>query len=689
MAINPNILQQYVDEYAQQAAAWQRQGSRYNKAIEEYNALLDKYKAETQPKIEDLQGKYTYELEHYNKDIQQYNDNLWASNRDYWNNWLNEVKNYHYGQANQYGQQMAALEKTIPQAPSVAKSLFNEKLYLAENPDVAQALAKGQIKSAWDHYLQYGRLENRNAASGGKENEKALQEAAAWEVKALQERDKYLASLGTARFLGTVAEARTKTGTPGITSAMQGYGSAADLQSASDLVKAAYQTYLGRAPNTEGLAFWAGAITSGTRTPQQVLNDIQQSAEGKTYAANQIKPVTSAMSSFLSGGQNIFDEKYYLANNPDVAAAVAKGQIASGLQHYQQFGVNEGRKTAQTIFNEQYYLANNPDVAQAVAQGKFQSGLQHYQSTGYKEGRKAYAVNPQTADAIVKAAYQTYLGRAPDAAGLKYWAAAIQNGDNPQTILDNIQASQEAKTYTATKMAPLNTAINTYKTNEYTQDTKNLISAAFKEYMGRDPDQGGLDFWTNEVTSGRMAPQDVLNSITQSAEAVSYGNQTVNRQGAIDAANVQKAAYEKIQTDRPQLDWFAGQKTPARVTNALATNDPTKIVQAAYSAYLGRQPEATGLANWTNEIKTGKMTPQQAIDAIRRSEEGKTYGGQFLAKAPSFTQAQIGAMSGQASMGQQRLAEMGGLIATERVNAASERNTPSGILAKAKQQQIF
>lgn len=38
-----------------------------------------------------------------------------------------------------------------------------------------------------------------------------------------------------------------------------------------------------------------------------------------------------------------FDEAFYLASNPDVAAAVARGEFSSGLEHFQRFGQAEGR----------------------------------------------------------------------------------------------------------------------------------------------------------------------------------------------------------------------------------------------------------------------------------------------------------------------------------------------------------
>lgn len=85
-------------------------------------------------------------------------------------------------------------------------------------------------------------------------------------------------------------------------------------------------------------------------------------------------------------GPNLFDEASYLGQNPDVAAAVSAGLIASGLQHYAKWGAAEGRNP-NALFDESWYLAQNPDVAQAVESGTFASGLQHYRAWGWSEGR--------------------------------------------------------------------------------------------------------------------------------------------------------------------------------------------------------------------------------------------------------------------------------------------------------------
>lgn len=90
-------------------------------------------------------------------------------------------------------------------------------------------------------------------------------------------------------------------------------------------------------------------------------------------------------------GASQISETLYLADNPDVAQAVARGEFASGMDHYQRFGAAEGRLKPVAL-DEAFYLSQNADVARAVAAGQFTSGLQHYLLRGEKEGRDPNAL---------------------------------------------------------------------------------------------------------------------------------------------------------------------------------------------------------------------------------------------------------------------------------------------------------
>lgn len=83
----------------------------------------------------------------------------------------------------------------------------------------------------------------------------------------------------------------------------------------------------------------------------------------------------------------IFDERFYLDRNPDVRAAVASGNLGSALEHFQRFGIQEGRVLVSSQWNEAEYLRLNPDVAAAVGRRELASGLQHFILFGENERR--------------------------------------------------------------------------------------------------------------------------------------------------------------------------------------------------------------------------------------------------------------------------------------------------------------
>ncbi len=80
-----------------------------------------------------------------------------------------------------------------------------------------------------------------------------------------------------------------------------------------------------------------------------------------------------------------FDPAWYLSTYPDVAAAVAAGQVASAWQHFITTGAHEGRSPS-AYFNEMWYRQQNADVAAAIAAGTLRSGFDHFVASGAHEG---------------------------------------------------------------------------------------------------------------------------------------------------------------------------------------------------------------------------------------------------------------------------------------------------------------
>ncbi|NER06958.1 MAG: hypothetical protein F6K17_32440, partial [Okeania sp. SIO3C4] len=110
--------------------------------------------------------------------------------------------------------------------------------------------------------------------------------------------------------------------------------------------------------------------------PGSLFND----APGKSH-------VVFGNSNFGSSTAFVFDEAYYLNQNPDIATLVANGSFRNGLDHFSEFGVEEERDFRVLLFNENYYLSQNPDVANLIANGEFQNALEQFTQVGQFEGR--------------------------------------------------------------------------------------------------------------------------------------------------------------------------------------------------------------------------------------------------------------------------------------------------------------
>jgi GT2 family glycosyltransferase/glycosyltransferase involved in cell wall biosynthesis len=88
------------------------------------------------------------------------------------------------------------------------------------------------------------------------------------------------------------------------------------------------------------------------------------------------KPLTDRSDRSVIGRSGLFDTEWYLAQNPDVAAAGT-----NPLVHYLRHGAAEGRDP-NPLFDTDWYLAQNPDVAAAGI-----NPLVHYLRHGAAEGR--------------------------------------------------------------------------------------------------------------------------------------------------------------------------------------------------------------------------------------------------------------------------------------------------------------
>jgi len=127
----------------------------------------------------------------------------------------------------------------------------------------------------------------------------------------------------------------------------------------------------------------------------------------------------SAVPALAASEHPNWDETLYLAVNPDIAAAIARGEFKSGKEHWELTGRIEHRRGSVTPdgWDEAGYLFVHPDVANEISRGTFVSGYHHYLAAGLAERRiggfqpkewdeaQYFAVNP---DARIRVALGHY-----------------------------------------------------------------------------------------------------------------------------------------------------------------------------------------------------------------------------------------------------------------------------------------
>ena len=165
----------------------------------------------------------------------------------------------------------------------------------------------------------------------------------------------------------------------------------------------------------------------------------------------------------------LFDADFYLQNNPDVAALV--GPSFSAIAHFLRNGQFEGRAPSAGFADPSSYIANNPDVEAAVAAGEI-SAIAHYINFGAAEGRPFNPVTASGRDPITGnsgksllpaelLAADDFADRAAPIAGGEEFALEIESlFDNPVIAPEAIAANFDFATATLPGLSPIEDGSN-------------------------------------------------------------------------------------------------------------------------------------------------------------------------------------------------------------------------------------
>ena len=166
--------------------------------------------------------------------------------------------------------------------------------------------------------------------------------------------------------------------------------------------------------------------------------------------------------------------------------------------------------------------------------------------------------NSQFAEDTATELYLGFFGRAPDTAGLTYWATQIALGSSPLSVANNFALSAE------------------FQTQYGALNPSQQIDLVYQDILGRTPDASGAQYWTSKLVAGTAIGEIVWNIV----------DAAFHQQGTADGLLVQNkvAAGEFLASavvmNIPQTVWSTSSGFgEINVANAIAAAINTPIKQ--------------------------------------------------------------------------------------------------------------
>ena len=246
----------------------------------------------------------------------------------------------------------------------------------------------------------------------------------------------------------------------------------------------------------------------------------------------------------------------------------------------------------------------------------------------------------------VVAVYDAFVGRLPDAAGLQFWVDSLRHGESLGRLIEGFLGSGEF----AGLAQSSNNAL--------------YVGALYDRVLGRSADSQGQAYWTDLLERGVVSRKDMALSFLQSTESAT----TLQASGAfaqsyvvlraakpaveltlaeVDAARgasvgsifgtkiVSDDLYQAILQRAPspkelasdQAGLALGLLSEAQLAAKLIASpeyiNQVQPVIAMYDAFMGRLPDAFGLAYWSGLLRAGS-TQESVVSGFLNSGE---YGG--------------------------------------------------------------
>ena len=238
---------------------------------------------------------------------------------------------------------------------------------------------------------------------------------------------------------------------------------------------------------------------------------------------------------------------------------------------------------------------------------------------------EAFDAGFDTAAAQVYRLYQAVLDRAPDPVGHMNWTNKIASGAiSLQQAANSFVASAEfQKTFGATS-------------------TEAFVTLLYDHVLNRAPDPRGFATWTEALNSGRLTRAEVVTGLSESiefgrntaAEALAFSRAGLQADWADDVYRLYRATLDRAPDVTGLTTWttaLAQGRSLLSVVNGFTgsaefianygTTTDSEFVSLLYRNVLDRDPDAGGLANWTERLTGGIWTRAEVVRGFASSVE--------------------------------------------------------------------
>ena len=223
----------------------------------------------------------------------------------------------------------------------------------------------------------------------------------------------------------------------------------------------------------------------------------------------------------------------------------------------------------------------------------------------------AGASAPRGSAATLDRLYQAYFDRAPDAAGLGYWVGRMETDLTLLEIAETFEASAE------------------FRAKYGSLSDSEFVDLIYRNVLDRAPDQGGLDHWIGQLSSGGRTRSEVMIGFSESTEFV--------LQHSVDSEQIRRLylAYFLREPDGGGFSYWLGLHANGSTLDQISSMfedsaefvseygklSDADFVRQVYRNVLDREPEGEGFAYWVGRLESGGLDRGQLMTGFSESDE--------------------------------------------------------------------